>query len=172
MRRIIFLFTLLVAGVVASAQVSIPGTRVSFNFPDGGWKYLQTSQIDKESQVYLFVYEAKTVQDRAGDTVLPCLRIYVRNPYEGNMYKFIMERYTQQPYESLEEYTGTIGTAQSFGYVAAYEDPVDGKTYQMRMLSFKDGTAAIEFRLEVPIDLYPAFEKMFADIAATLQLSK
>ncbi len=172
MRKTMLFLSLLVAGMIATAQVFIPGTRATFDFPNGGWKYLQTSTVDKEAHVYLFVYGQKDVVDAAGDTVLPCLRVFVHNNYTKNIYNFIMERYGQQPYESLEEYSGTVAGAESFGYVAAYKDPVDSKFYQTRMLYFKDGNIAIEFRLEAPMDVYPAFEKEFADIAATLKVSK
>ncbi len=172
MRKILLLLTMLVAGMMATAQITVPGTRITFEFPQGGWKYLQTTKVDNDAHVYLFVYGEKAVMDAAGDTVLPCLRVFVRNHYTDNMFHFIMERYKQQPYETLEEYTATVSGVEAFGYVAAYKDLVDDKAYQMRMVNFKDGNTAIEFRLEAPMDVYPAFEQTFSDIAATLKITK
>lgn len=163
---------MLMAAVVAMAQVNIPGTRVFFDFPQGGWKYLQTTEVDKNTNVYLYTYGAQNVVDKKGDTVLPCLRIYVRKNYDKSMFKFIMERFKEQPYQSLDEYNEGIPGAEPFGYIAAYTDQVDKKDYEMRMVCFKDRNTVVEFRLETTLDTYPAFEKQFADIAATLKIKK
>lgn len=171
MRKTLLLMTMLVAGLAASSQVSIPGTNATFDFPGGGWKFLQATQVDDNSNVYLFVYAAEAVTDVSGDTVLPCLRIYVRKNYSQSMFKFIMERFKAQPYQSLDEYTDGIPGAEGFGYVAAYTDLVDRKDYEMRMVCFKDKNTVIEFRLEAPMDVYPRFEQSFTDIAATLALT-
>lgn len=162
---------MLTAGLMAFSQVSIPGTNATFKFPDGGWKYLQTTQVDANSNVYLFVYAAENVVDAAGDTVLPCLRVYVRKNYDKSMFKFIMERFKSQPYQSLDEYTEGIPGTECRGYIAAYTDLIDKKDYQMRMVCFKDKSTVIEFRLEAPLDVYPRFEQTFTDIAATLTIT-
>lgn len=163
--------TMLMASLMAAAQVTVPGTNVTFNFPNGGWKYLQTTRVDANANVYLFTYSAENVVDAKGDTVLPCLRIFVRKNYDKSIYKFIMERFKAQPYQSLDEYTDGIPGTEGQGYIAAYTDQVDKKDYQMRMVCFKDGNTAIEFRLEAPMDIFPRFDKTFADIAATLAVT-
>ena len=172
MRRTFLFASLLAAALAAAAQVNVPGTNVYFDFPDGGWKYLQTTEVDKNTNVYLFTYGAQNVVDSKGDTVLPCLRVYVRKNYEQSMFKFIMERFRDQPYESLEEYNEGIPGQEPFGYIAAYTDQVDRKDYQMRMVCFKEGTTVVEFRLETTLDTYPAFEQAFAKIASTLTIKK
>ncbi|MDY5968712.1 MAG: hypothetical protein SPJ13_01675 [Bacteroidales bacterium] len=172
MRKTLLLSLMLAITTVAMAQMNIPGTRVFFDFPQGGWKYLQTTEVDKNTQVYLYTYSAQNVVDSKGDTVLPCLRIYVRKNYDKSMFKFIMERFKEQPYQSLDEYTEGIPGDEAFGYIAAYTDQVDKKDYGMRMVCFKDKTTVVEFRLETTFDTYPAFEKQFEEIASTLKIKK
>ncbi len=172
MRKTLLLMSLLLTGMLAMAQVSVPGTNVTFEFPDGGWKYLQTTKVDDNTNVFLFNYGVAAVIDGKGDTVLPCLRVYVRKNYDKSMFKFIMERFKAQPYQSLEEYTEGIPGTECRGYIAAYTDQVDKKDYEMRMVCFKDGNTVVEFRLETTLDTYPQFEQSFADIAATLKIKK
>ena len=54
MRKTLLLMSLLLTGMLAMAQVSVPGTNVTFEFPDGGWKYLPTTNVDDNTTVFLF----------------------------------------------------------------------------------------------------------------------
>ena len=108
---------MLVLTMAASAQIKIPNTRVSFEFPNNGWKYLQTTNVDNNTTVYLYSYAGDYVIDDTGDTVLPFMRIYVRQNYDGSVYDLAYNRFMTQPFQSLDEYVNPDG---SFGYWGAY----------------------------------------------------
>lgn len=54
MRKTILLSLMLSFATLLVAQIKVPGTNVQFSFPNGGWKYLQTTTVDKNTTVYLY----------------------------------------------------------------------------------------------------------------------
>ena len=167
MKKHLFLALLLAVATSATAQIKIPNTHVSFSFPDGGWKYLETSNPDKNSTVYLYSYAADYVIDNTGDTVLPFMRIYVRRNFEGSVYEMAYSRFNAQPFQSLDEYVSDDG---SFGYLGAYTNNDDGKDYEFRMLYIKDKNTAIEIRLETTRYNFDDFDSKFLDILKTVKI--
>jgi len=160
---------LLPEGLQGQTVQRIPGTSVSYTFPSK-WKYLSTTDVDDSTQVYLFAYKARPVHAN-GDTSLPFLRIYVRKFYSKPLTSLVFERYMQQPYQSLDEYlTGPgLPAKGGMGYTGAYTHPKNRKDYQFRMVYFKEGTTAVEFRLETTRATYPQMEKEFLDILKSMK---
>ena len=107
----------------------------------------------------------------AGDTVLPCLRIYVNEHYDGDLYSLVYDRYMLQPYQSLDEYTHGLGLPKSggIGYDGIYTNPSDGKDYRFLMTYFKDRKAMVELRLETTSDTFGEMEFEFRDLLGTLK---
>lgn len=163
---------LLAFAASAMAQVNIPKTRVQFNFPNGGWKYLTTQQVDKNTTVYLYSYSKKPVVSKQKDTVLPFLRIMVKTNYVGSVYDIAYSRYSQQPFESLDEYTQGMPGDQSLGYRGAYTNLQDGKDYEFRMMYFNDKTTMFEVRLETTVDTYNQMKGEFEAILKTFVIKK
>lgn len=157
--------------IAANAQVGIPGTSITFRLNTEDWRYLRTFKIDDGGDVYLYCYVGHAVVDTEGDTVLPFLRIYVNSHYEGDLYDLVYDRYMQQPYQSLEEYTTGRGLPASggIGYVGAYTNPSNQKDYQFAMTYFKDKKTFVEFRLETTKDTYEEMDFEFKDILGTLK---
>ena len=150
------------------AQERIPGTKVTYQFPSK-WKYLSTPSVDKNTQVYLFCYKEHPVITE-GDTVLPFLRIYVRKNYSQPVSDLVFERYLGQPYQSLDDYTSGLGLPSKggMGYIGAYTNTSDKRDYQFRMVYFKEGNTAVEFRLETTRNTYPQMESEFEQILKSL----
>ena len=120
MRKSIFLFVFVaVMALCGRAQITVPGTNVSFAFPNGGWKYLQTLTIDKNTVAYLYSYCGKFVLDSKGDTILPHLRIYVKKNYEGSALEMAYLRYLNQPFQSLTETVEGLPGSGGISYVGA-----------------------------------------------------
>lgn len=161
-----FLLALLTVTVSTTAQIKIPNTHFSFSFPSNGWKYLQTNKVDNDVTVYLYSYAKDYVIDSVGDTVIPFMRIYVRQNFDGTVYDLALNRYTNQPFEPLDNYVLKDG---SLGYLGAYTSTEDSKDYVFRMLYMKDGKTAIEIRLECPLDNYEDFEGEFLSILHTIK---
>lgn len=157
-----------VFGAVAQAQVSIPGTKVKFNFPSK-WKYLNTEKVDANTLRYLYYYTDQVVASK-GDTTLPFLRIYVRKNYTASLFDFVFERYSKEPYQSLSDYTEGLGLPKTggMGYVGAYTNVQDKKDYQFRMVYFKVQNTVVEFRLETTRATYAMMEKEFVNILKSL----
>lgn len=171
MRKSIVLSLLLVMATSVMAQIKIPGTNVQFEFPDGGWKYLQTTTVDENTTVYLYAYAAQNVVDEMGDTILPHLRIYVRKNYTKTVYDLSYERFEMQPYQTLSDFAmPAIGG--SLGLIGAYTNMIDNKSYEFRMALLKDRNTAIEFRTETTLDTFDDFDKAFQDIIETLRITK
>lgn len=172
MKKTLFMILMVLATAwSASSQVRIPHTRVSFQFPQGGWKYQNTFKIDNNTNVYLYVYTASTVTDNSGDTILPFVRIYVKKEVKEDIYSIAYNRFVQQPFQSLDEYTEGI-PQPGLGYVGAYTSITDNKDYQFRMIYFKDGNTALEFRAETTRDTFSAFDELFDEILKTVKVSK
>lgn len=160
---------MLSAAVLVSAQIKIPDTRVSFSFPNGGWKYLETTKISNDVNVYLYSYAKTYVVDNAGDTVIPFLRIYVRKHFSGTVFDIAYSRFMAQPFQAFDEFPFSTG---GLGYTGAYSNEKDNKDYEFRMVYLIDGNTAIEMRLETTLDTYEKFEKEFTDITNTVKISK
>ena len=163
------LMGLLPVGMQGQTVQRIPGTNVSYSFPSK-WKYLSTTEVDENTQAYLFTYKERVVQAK-GDTTLPYLRIYVRKNYTKPIADLVFERFMQQPYQSLEEYLTGPGLPEKggMGYVGAYTHTKNKKDYQFRMVYFKEGTTAVEFRLETTRATYPQMEEEFLTILKSLK---
>lgn len=172
MKKTIVWLLFLLVGQLCFAQIHIPDTRVSFQFPNGGWKYLETQQLDNNTVIYLYSYCAKVITDSKGDTILPFLRIYVKQNYTSSIYNLIFSRSTTQPFQTLDEYMTGLPAAEGMGYVGAYESYSDNKDYKFRMIYFKDKNTAFEFRTETTFDTYDAFDKEFNDIMQTIVIEK
>lgn len=170
MRKFIFLvvFSLVLAGS-AQSQITVPGTTVSFSFPNGGWKYLQTTPIDKNTVAYLYSYCGKFVTDSKGDTILPHLRIYVEKNYSGSAYDMAYLRYLNQPFQSLSESVEGLPGSGGISYVGAYNNLDDHKDYKFQMMYFMVKNTVFEFRIETTLDTYSQFEKEFRAIMNTVK---
>ena len=174
MKRIlktVVLVALMAFAASASAQITIPGTNVSFRLNNDDWRYLRTFKLDDGADIYLYYYVGRVLVDLEGDTVLPCLRIYVNEGYEGDVYELAYDRYMLQPFQSVDEYTHGPGLPKSggIGYMGAYTNPSNRKDYQFFMTFFKSRKAAVEFRLETTKDTFEEMEFEFRDILGTLK---
>lgn len=161
---------LLMAHLSATAQIHIPNTRVTFEFPNGGWKYLNTFQPDKDVTVYLYSYMAQDIIDNDGDTIPPFMRIYVRRNYAEGAFDLAYARYSQQPFQSLDEYFDGLPTKDGIGYIGAYASASDEKNYQFRMIYFKDRNNGIEIRLETTKDTFDKMDDEFRKIMKTVRI--
>lgn len=157
---------MLAVTTLASAQIKIPGTRVSFSFPTDEWKYLQTTTIDKNTTVYLYSFAGRYVIDSVGDTTLPFMRIYVKKHFDGDLFNIAYQRFLAQPFQSLDEYTYEDG---SIGYLGAYTNKEDQKDYEFRMVYMKDRNTVIEIRLETTRDNYDDFDETFLSILNSIK---
>ena len=160
---------LLALAVNASAQIKIPETNVSFDFPEGGWKFLQTSKLSNNSVVYLYSYSAEYVIDNSGDTIIPFMRIYLRKNYDGTVYDLAYSRFMVQPFQSLDEKLHKNGILE---YLGAYTNEDDGKDYEFKMLYIKDKNNLLEIRLETSVDTFEDFEKQFNGIINSITTDK
>jgi hypothetical protein len=169
--KVIVTALLLAVATAATAQIGIPGTQVTFRLNGDDWRYLRTFQLDDGADVYLYCYIGQLVLDGEGDTVLPFLRIYVNEDYDGDIYELAYERYMNQPFQSLNEYTHGPGLPKrgGLGYVGAYTNPSDQKDYQFMMTYFKDGDVTVEFRLETTTDTFKDMEFEFNDILESIK---
>lgn len=156
----------------AGAQtIKIPGTASSLALTEGSWSYLRTFQLDDGADVYVYYYSKTTILSRDGDTVLPCLRIYVNKKYTGDLTGLVFQRYMAQPYQSLQEYQRGPGLPKSggFGYLGAYTNPTEGKDYGLLMTYFKSGTAFVELRLETTADTFEMMREEFNKVLSTVK---
>ena len=145
---------------MASAQIKIPGTNLTFSFPEDNWKFLNTSTIDKNTTVHLYSYAGSYVIDNVGDTTIPFMRILVRKNYSGSVYDMALQRFQNQPFQSLDEYEYEDG---SFGYLGAYTNSDDDKDYEFRMVYIKEKNTMVEIRLETTKDNYDDFDGTCSD---------
>lgn len=170
-KHAIVLAVLLCAAFAASAQLRIPGTGIQFRLNGEDWRYLRTFEVADGADVYLYCYTGEVIVDTEGDTVLPFLRIYVNENYDGDEYELAYERYLEQPFQSLDEYTKGPGLPKSggIGYVGAYTNPTDQKDYQFMMTYFSDKGVMVEFRLETTTDTFDEMEFEFKDILGSIK---
>ena len=166
--RLLMLAAMLMLAGSMQAQVPIMGTHAKFQFPSK-WQFLSTQKVDANTTMYLYFYNASTIVSQ-GDTVLPFLRIYVRTNYTKPVYDFVFERYTKEPYESLNDYSKGLGLPKSggAGFEGAYTNVKDKKDYRFRMVYFKEKNTIVEFRLETTKATYPQMEKEFEAILKSI----
>lgn len=153
---------------MAQTQVTIPGTNVKYTFP-GKWNYLKSDKVDKNTTVYVYYYSSRILVSK-GDTALPNLRIRVCKNYTGELYDYVWNRYTAEPFQSLADYTHGLGLPKSggMGYMGAYTNLGNKKDYQFRMVYFKTQNSIVEFRLETTKGTYREMEKEFESILRSL----
>ena len=165
---LLVLLLIAMAGCMAQTQVTIPGTKVKYTFP-GKWNYLKADKVDKNTTVYVYYYSGRILVSK-GDTALPNLRIRVRKNYTGELFDYVYDRYTAEPYQSLADYTNGLGLPKSggMGYIGAYTNLGNKKDYQFRMVYFKTQNTIVEFRLETTRGTYKDMEKEFEAILRSL----
>ena len=169
MRKTILLSLFVIAlAFCGRGQITVPNTSVSFSFPNGGWKYLQTLTVDKNTVAYLYSYCGRYVLDSKGDTILPHLRIYVKKNYDGTPLEMAYLRYLNQPFQSLSESVEGIPGSGGIAYVGAYNNLDDHKDYKFQMMYFMVKNTVFEFRIETSLDTYPQFEKEFSEIMKSI----
>jgi hypothetical protein len=169
--KTVVLALLMAVASSAAAQITIPGTSVSFRLNGDDWRYLRTFKLEDGADIYLYYYVGHVLVDLEGDTVLPCLRIYVNEDYDGDVYELAYDRYMLQPFQSVDEYTHGPGLPKDggIGYMGAYTNPSSQKDYQFLMTYFKSRGTAVEFRLETTKDTFEEMEFEFKDILGTLK---
>lgn len=165
------LLAVLLLSSTAMAQLTIPGTHVTFRLNNEDWRYLRTFELPEGGDIYLYCYTGHVLTDMEGDTVLPYLRIYVVSDYDGDLYELAYERYESQPYQAVWEFSKGNGLPASggIGYIGAYTNPSDQKDYQFYMTYFKDGKTFVEFRLETTKDTFEEMDFEFTDILGTIK---
>ena len=171
MRRFLLLtISLMLASLsMAQVQIRVPNSRVSFEFPGNDWKFLETINVDATTTVYLYSYKGRVIIDKQSDTVLPNLRIYVRTGYKQSIYDLITDRYMQQPFQSMDEYSQGL-PGEGIGYIGAHQNTHDGKYYKFRMIYFKDNTTAFEFRITTTRDTYDDMAEEFESIIKSVKI--
>lgn len=170
-KKLFLTLLLLAAATVASAQLTIPGTDITYRLNSEDWRYLRTFELAEGGDVYLYCYTGHVLVDMEGDTVLPFLRIYVNKDYDGDLYELAYERYEAQPFQSLKEYTKGEGIPSKggIGYIGAYTNPTDQKDYQFYMTYFQDRGTSVEFRLETTKDTFDEMDFEFKDILSSIK---
>lgn len=170
-KKLILTALMVVVAGIASAQLTIPGTSITYRLNGEDWRYLRTFELAEGGDVYLYCYTGHVLVDMEGDTVLPFLRIYVNKDYDGDLYELAYERYEAQPFQSLKEYTKGEGLPSKggIGYIGAYTNPTDQKDYQFYMTYFKDRGTSVEFRLETTKDTFEEMDFEFKDILSSIK---
>lgn len=170
-KKLILTALMVVVAGVASAQLTIPGTNITYRLNSEDWRYLRTFELAEGGDIYLYCYTGHVLVDMEGDTVLPFLRIYVNKDYDGDLYELAYERYEAQPFQSLKEYTKGEGLPSKggIGYIGAYTNPTDQKDYQFYMTYFKDRGTSVEFRLETTKDTFEEMDFEFKDILSSIK---
>ena len=155
----------------AQAQLTIPGTQVTYRLNNEDWRYLRTFSLKEGGDIYLYCYTGEVFTDEGGDTVVPYLRIYVNSHFDGDLYELVYNRYLERPYQSLEEYSKGPGLPKSggLGYEGIYTNPRDHKDYRFMMTYFQDKKTMVEFRLETTVDTYDEMEPLFRTILNSVQ---
>lgn len=170
-KKLILTALMVVVAGIASAQLTIPGTNITYRLNGEDWRYLRTFELAEGGDIYLYCYTGHVLVDMEGDTVLPFLRIYVNKDYDGDLYELAYERYEAQPFQSLKEYTRGEGLPSKggIGYIGAYTNPTDQKDYQFYMTYFKDRGTSVEFRLETTKDTFEEMDFEFKDILSSIK---
>lgn len=170
-KKILVTLLLLASSAVASAQLTIPGTSITYRLNGEDWRYLRTFELAEGGDIYLYCYTGHVLVDMEGDTVLPFLRIYVNKDYDGDLFELAYERYEAQPFQALKEYSKGEGLPAKggIGYIGAYTNPSDQKDYQFYMTYFKDRGTSVEFRLETTKDTFEEMDFEFKDILSSIK---
>lgn len=170
-KKLILTALMVVVAGIASAQLTIPGTNITYRLNSEDWRYLRTFELAEGGDIYLYCYTGHVLVDMEGDTVMPFLRIYVNKDYDGDLYELAYERYEAQPFQSLKEYTKGEGLPSKggIGYIGAYTNPTDRKDYQFYMTYFKDRGTSVEFRLETTKDTFEEMDFEFKDILSSIK---
>ena len=170
-QKLVVFALLMLFGASAAAQITIPGTNVTFRLNNEDWRYLRTFKLDDGANVYLYSYVGETLLEADGDTALPFLRIYINSNYTGDVYQLAYERYMKQPFQSLNEYTKGPGLPRSGGlaYDGIYTNPSDDRDYRFLMTYFKDHRTIVEFRLETSHETFARLEPKFKSILSTIK---
>lgn len=170
-KRWVLAAVMLLAMGSAEAQLTIPGTGVSFQLDNQEWQYLRTYKLDDGAKVYLYGYVGEVLVEPQGDTALPSLRIYVRENYNGDVYQLAYDRYLQQPFQSINEYAKGLGLPShgGLGYEGIYTHPADGKDYRFFMTYFKDRRTIVEFRLETSRGTWERMKSKFSAVLSTVK---
>ena len=169
--RLVVIAFVMMLSFSAMSQLRIPGTHVTFEFPNSDWKYLQTLSPSKNVAIYVYYYDGRAIIDGKGDTVSPFMRIYVSRNYADSPYDLAYERYTQQPFQSLIETTEGL-PSDGIGYIGAYTNPSDSKDYQFRMIYFKERNNALEIRIETTRDTFEQLDDEFARIMNSVKIEQ
>ena len=171
MRQWMLLAAMLFFGANASAQINIPGTSVSFQLDNNEWRYLRTFKETDGANIYYYCYVGEVLLDNNGDTVLPYLRIYVKDGYGSDLYELVYDRYVDQPYQSLREWSKGEGIPRNggLGYEGIYTKPTDKHDYRFLMIYFNERRTAVEFRLETTRETYEEMEVKFKKILASIK---
>ena len=163
---------LLLLSAAATAQIKVPGTNVTFDFPSSDWKFQKTFNYDKKTTAHLYAYIGKKFVDPTGEATQPFMLVYAVKDYKQSIFDFIQKRYEQQPYWSIYEYMENIPGDEGMGHIAAYTNPSDQNDYKLQMIHFKDKNTAFEIRLETTIDTYDAMEEEFGAILKSVKISQ
>ncbi len=164
------LFLMLAMSV--SAQIRLPNSHFNFDFPEGGWKYLQTTNVDENTTIYLYS-RTVCVLSKKNDTVLPFLRIYVKkNTGNSTAMDFALRRFMKQPFVVVEEFTASqfLPTEDAIGYIGQYTDK-SGMQCQFYMIYFVYKKTLVEFRLETSLDTFNQLKEEFEQILNTINLN-
>ena len=176
-KKLILTALMVVVAGIASAQLTIPGTNITYRLNGEDWRYLRTFELAEGGDVYLYCYTGHVLVDMEGDTVLPFLRIYVNNQslYEKALTAIILSKtepkLAAEYVQSLKEYTKGEGLPSKggIGYIGAYTNPTDQKDYQFYMTYFKDRGTSVEFRLETTKDTFEEMDFEFKDILSSIK---
>jgi hypothetical protein len=153
------------------AQISLPKSNFQFTLPEGKWKYLETVNVDANTNVYL--YSSVPVVSKDNDTTLPFIRIYVKNNIgKDNSLDFSMRRFMQQPFIVVDEFSESpfLPCKDAIGYIGVYKDDnsVRSKFY---MLYFVHKSTLVEFRLETTEESFAQKQSEFEQIMNTITLN-
>ena len=165
-KHLITSIIMVVMTLAASAQMTIPGTKITYDIDADDWKFLKTIDVDKNTKVYLFSYKAELLVDADGEETLPYLKIFVQKNYKKSVYELVYERYLQQPYQAIDEYSSGYGLPEKggLGYVGIYTNLQDDKIYMFRMNYCITAGTAVEFRIETTQNNYSHLESKIAEI--------
>lgn len=171
MKHLLALALTMMMACSAMAQLNIQGTRYSFELNNDDWRYLRTFDMGDGNTTYLYCYVGEVLLDESGDTVLPYLRLYIQQNYSDDLYQFIYERYEDQPYQSLNEWTKGLGLPKTggLGYEGIYTNPTEHRDYRFMMTYFRDKRTVVEFRLETTRETYEEMEVKFKNVLSTIK---
>ena len=169
-KRWLLMAAMLFMSGAAMAQLNIPGTTFAFELNGEEWRFVRNFKDADGANVYYYCYIGEVLMNDDGDTVLPTLRIYVRDNYASDVYELAYDRYVDQPFQSINEYTKGDGLPKQggLGYEGIYTKPSDGHDYRFMMTYFKERRTIVEFRLETTRETYEDMEVKFKNILKSI----